>query len=132
MLKDKDGISRNYIRFYSLFLFLTRFRLRILENRHWVVSRFLDQLRQWRGLRSRLSLDFEHMCGWPCSGSYSNLRAIDSKSLFLLTRSFISPPPPPLFIDDPPNGSKVLRSVVAHVVYHYQFVFSFFLVVWRS
>lgn len=51
-----------------------------LENSH--VSQFSGHCGM--GMCSSLSLDFQHMSGWPCSCYYSNLRAIDSNSLFLL------------------------------------------------
>lgn len=54
---------------------------------------FQDSCHCGMGMCSSLSLDFQHMSGWPSSSYYSNLRAIDSNSLFLLLWNFISPSP---------------------------------------
>lgn len=84
---------------------------------------------------SNLSLVSQHMCGWPCSGYYCNLGAIDSNPLFLLVWKLIIPLHAGRHAftkDDLQSWYKKIGSVVAHVVYHYQLISNFFLVVWRG
>lgn len=116
---------------FCFFFCFKRFTLRILEPWEQALGvSFQCSCHCGSGMCSSLSLDFQHMCGWPCTGSYSNLRAIDSNSPFLLTRSFISPPP--RFKNDPQTWSKDLRSVVAHTCIIISLSSTFSLVVWRA
>lgn len=57
-------------------------------SHEWV---FQDSCHCGMGMCSSLSLDSQHMYGWPCHGYYSNLRAIYSNSLFLLIWNCNSP-----------------------------------------
>lgn len=99
--------SCNLIKYQILFLLwmmMTTFSLsETQEPLWWNVQSLRTDVQPWvsfqnsrhcgMGICSSLSLDFQHMSGWPCSAYYSNLRAIDSNSLFLLLWNFISPSP---------------------------------------